>query len=337
VNVATGYSNATEDIMIKRPSSSRPFSFPSLPWWFACLAVATAFLTIANSAFAQKRYNTPDDAVTALIDAARAGSPAQLMQVLGPGSEEIVLSGDPVADAATRTQVLDAYNAQHQIMLEHQDLAVLVIGQENVPFPIPLVRQNNTWRFDAQAGRREIVRRRTGRNELSAIQTCLAYVGAQQEYAEKGSAGKGVYAKRFVSRSGEKDGLYWPALSGEDESPLGEFAAARTAEGYPAGPQRSPYHGYYYRILTRQGPNAPGGEIDYVVRGNMVGGFALVAYPAHYGNSGVMTYLVNHEGNIYEKDLGWRTAAIASGMTSFDPDHTWRRVTPAVPPASGPR
>ncbi len=312
----------TQDIMIKRRSFSRPFSFPSLPWWFACLAAATAFLAIANSAFAQKRYNTPDDAVTALIDAARAGSSEQLMQVLGPGSEEIVLSGDPVADAATRTQVLDAYNAQHQIMLEHQDLAVLVIGQENVPFPIPLVRQNNTWRFDAQAGRREIVRRRTGRNELSAIQS---------------SAGKGVYAQRFVSRSGEKDGLYWPVLSDEDESPLGEFAAARAAQGYPVGPQRSPYRGYYYRILIRQGPNAPGGQIDYVVGGKMVGGFALVAYPAHYGNSGVMTFLVNHEGNIYEKDLGWRTAAIASGITSFDPDNTWRRVTAAVPPESGPR
>jgi hypothetical protein len=147
-----------------------------------------------------------------------------------------VLSGDPVADAATRTQVLDAYNAQHQIMLEGQDLAVLVLGQENVPFPIPLVRQNNTWRFAAQAGRREIVRRRTGRNELSAIQACLTYVGAQQEYAEKGSAGKGVYAQRFVSRSGEKDGLYWPALSGEDESPLGEFAAARAAGGISRRP-----------------------------------------------------------------------------------------------------
>jgi Protein of unknown function (DUF2950) len=327
----------TQDIMIKRRSFSRPFSFPSLPWWFACLAAATAFLAIANSAFAQKRYNTPDDAVTALIDAARAGSSEQLMQVLGPGSEEIVLSGDPVADAATRTQVLDAYNAQHQIMLEHQDLAVLVIGQENVPFPIPLVRQNNTWRFDAQAGRREIVRRRTGRNEQSAIQTCLTYVGAQQEYAEKGSAGKGVYAQRFVSRSGEKDGLYWPALSDEDESPLGEFAAARAAQGYSVGPQRSPYHGYFFKILIRQGPNAPGGQIDYVVGGNMVGGFALVAYPAHYGNSGVVTFLVNHEGNIYEKDLGWRTAAIASGITSFDPDNTWRRVTAAVPPESGPR
>jgi hypothetical protein len=166
----------TQDIMIKPPSFSRAFSFPSLPSWFACLAVATAFLTIANSAFAQKRYNTPDDAVTALIDAVRAGSPAQLMQVLGPGSEEIVLSGDPVADAFALKRLLDAYNIRHQIVRPGKDQAVLVIGQEEWPLPIPLVRYNNTWRFDAQVARRELVFRRIGRNEQGAIQACLLYV-----------------------------------------------------------------------------------------------------------------------------------------------------------------
>ena len=259
------------------------------------------------------------------------------MRVLGPGSDEIVSSGDPVADAFARKRLLDAYNIRHQIVPEGKDHAVLVIGQEEWPLPIPLMRYNNTWRFDAQVARRELVFRRIGRNEQSAIQACLLYVKAQREYAKKGFAGEGVYARRLLSQPGEKDGLYWPALSGEDESPLGEFAAAAAAEGYPIEDQRNPYHGYRYRILTRQGPNAPGDEIDYLVHGKMVGGFALVAYPAEYRNSGLTTFLVNDHGNIYEKDLGSRTAAIASGMTSFDPDDTWRRVTQAVQSASGRR
>src|SRR4029453_12666718 len=320
--------------MIKRSSFPRPCSFPSLRW-LTCPAVATAFLTIANGAVAQQRYDTPDGAVAALINAARAGSPALLMRVLGPGSDEIVWSGDAVADAFARKRLLDAYNIRHQIVREGKDHAVLVIGQEQWPLPIPLMRVNNTWRFDAQAARREIVFRRIGRNEQSAIQACLLYVNAQREYAKKGFAGEGVYAQRLISRSGEKDGLYWPTPSGEDESPLDDFVAAAEAEGYSAsGRQRSPYHGYYYRILTRQGPNAPGGELDYVVRGNMIGGFALVAYPAEYRTSGLMTFLVNHHGDIYEKDLGWRTAAIASGMTSFDPDVSFNETAKAVISAS---
>src|SRR5207302_2115184 len=160
-------------------------------------------------------------------------------------------------------------------------------------FPIPLVRKDTAWRFDTAAGREEILFRRIGRNELNAIQTSLAYVDAQNEYAEKGVAGNGVYARRIVSQEGKKDGLYWPAQSGEDDSPLGELAAAAAAQGYRAGQERMPYHGYYYKILTRQGGKAPGGELDYVVGGKMIGGFALVTYPAEYGNSGITTFLVN--------------------------------------------
>ncbi len=310
--------------MIKRP---RPCSFSSLrsP---TCLAVATAFLTIADGADAQQRYSTPDAAVTALIEAVRVGTPA-LLRVLGPGSEEVVSSGDPFADAFARKRLLDSYNIRHQIVRKGKDNAVLVTGQEEWPLPIPIVRSNNTWRFDAQVARREIIFRRIGRNEQGAIQACLLYVNAQREYAKKGFAGEGVYAQRLLSQPGQKDGLYWPAQSGEDESPLGELAAAAAAEGYPITDQRNPYHGYHYRILTRQGPNAPGGEIEYLVRGNMIGGFALVAYPAEYRISGLMTFLVNHHGHVYEKDLGSRTAAIGSGMTSFDPDDTWRRGDPS--------
>ena len=331
------HSDATEDvIMIKRPSFPSPCSFPSLRWP-TCLAVVTAFLTIANGAVAQQRYNTPEAAVTALIEAVRVGAPALLTRVLGPGSDELVSSGDPVADAFARKRLLDSYGIRHRIVRQGKDNAVLVTGQEEWPLPIPLVRVNNTWRFDAQIASREIVFRRIGRNEQGAIHACLLYVNAQREYAKKGFAGEGVYAQRLLSQPGEKDGLYWPARSGEEESPLADAAAAAAEEGYPITDQRNPYHGYHYRILVRQGPNAPGGELDYVVRGNMTGGFALVAYPAQYRISGLMTFLVSHHGHVYEKELGSRTAAIASGMTSFDPDQTWRRVTQAVQSESGRR
>jgi hypothetical protein len=299
--------------------------------------MALCIAAVATGAFAQDRFGNPEDAVTALIDAVRSGAPAQVARVLGAGSRDIVASGDAVADAAARRQVLEAYDASHRIASEGADKAVLVIGREEWPFPIPLVRKDGAWRFDAVAGRDEILARRIGRNELSAIQTCLAYVDAQQEYADKGFGGSGGYARRIVSSAGKKDGLYWPAQSGEDESPLGELAAGAAAEGYRIGPQRQPYHGYYYKVLTRQGRHAPGGEVDYLVHGRMIGGFALVAYPAQYGNSGIMTFLVNHQGTIYEKDLGPRTAAIAAAMSTFNPDQSWRRAGETVQPATGTR
>jgi hypothetical protein len=261
-----------------------------------------------------------------LMGAPKAGDRPALIRVLGPGSTEVVSSGDEVADANARKRVVEAYDTKHQVVMEGADKAVLIIGNEDWPFPIPLVRKGGTWRFDTEAGRDEILFRRIGRNELNAIQAILAYVDAQQEYAEKGIGGNGVYAQRIVSQPGKKDGLYWPTQSGEDESPLGELAAAASAAGYRASQQRQPYHGYYFKILTRQGPNAPGGAIDYVVKGKMMGGFALVAYPAEYQNSGVMTFLVNHQGVVYEKDLGPNTAGIASGMTAYNPDGTWQRV-----------
>ena len=219
-----------------------------------------------------------------------------------------------------------AYDAKHNVIVEG-DKASLVIGADDFPFPIPLTRQKAGWKFDTAAGRLEILYRRIGRNELDAIQTCLAYVDAQNEYAEKDrtGAGPGVYAQRIVSSSGKKDGLYWPASDG-DASPLGELVAQASAEGYKAGAGRTPYHGYYYRILTQQGPNAPGGALNYVVKGKMIGGFALLAYPAEYGNSGVMTFLVNHSGTVYQKDLGDYTMRLVERMTWFDPDQTWKKV-----------
>src|SRR5262245_20843276 len=292
----------------------------------ACAAATITFLVTATSALAEE-YKTPEEAVAALIVAAKAADRPALMRVLGPGSAEIVSSGDEVADASARKRVIEAFDTKHRVVMEGADKAVLVIGNEDWPFPIPLVRKDGTWRFDPAAGRDEILFRRIGRNELNAIQASLAYVDAQHEYAEKGVGGNGVYAQRIVSQPGKKDGLYWPSQSAEDESPLGDLAAAASAAGYRAGQQRAPYHGYYFKILTRQGANAAGGAIDYIARGKMIGGFALVAYPAEYRNSGVMTFLVNHQGVVYEKDLGPNTASIASGMTTFNPDGTWQRVT----------
>jgi Protein of unknown function (DUF2950) len=318
--------------MISIPSNAKSRSWSSLQRQMRVAATIVS-LVFTTDALAQQRFNSPDDAFAALIAAAKAGDPTALTRVLGPEGREVVSSGDPVADASGRKRVVEAYDAKHQVVMEGADKAALVIGDEDWPFPIPLVRTSGGWQFDTAAGRDEILYRRIGRNELRSIQTCLAYVDAQQEYAEKGFAGNGVYAQRIVSGPGKKDGLYWPAQSGDDESPLGEFAAAAAAEGYRAGQQRMPYHGYYYKILTRQGPSAPGGALDYVVRGNMIGGFALVAYPAEYRNSGVMTFLVSHQGKVYEKDLGPDTARIAGSMTAFNPDSTWQQVS--EPEASG--
>jgi hypothetical protein len=306
-------------------------SLTRLSLWTA-VVLAFAPVPVAN---AQQAFKTAQEAVDALVSAGKTGDRQAVLTVLGRDGADIVSSGDPVADASARNRVIEAYDIKHQVVMEGTDKAVLVIGEEDWPFPIPLVRKDGTWRFDTVSGREEILYRRIGRNELSAIQACLAYVDAQQEYAERGIAGNGVYAQRIVSRSGKKDGLYWPAQSSEDDSPLGELAANAAAEGYRVGQDGAPYHGYYYKILTKQGLNAPGGALDYIVRGRMIGGFALVAYPAEYRNSGVMTFLVNHRGDVYEKDIGPNTARVAAGMTAFNPDSTWRRVTDAAQPSTG--
>jgi hypothetical protein len=246
--------------------------------------------------------------------------------VLGNRAGDIVESGDDVADAGTRQRFLAAYDTRHSIRAEGNKKATLILGADDFPFPIPLVNNKSGWEFDTAAGRIEILYRRIGRNELDAIQTSLAFVDAQNEYAEKDRTGEGVgvYAQRIVSSPGKKDGLFW--RDDRDPSPLGELAAQASAEGYEVGGQTAPYHGYYFRILKGQGPDAPGGALYYVVRGKMIGGFALIAYPAEYGNSGVMTFMVNHAGIVYQKDLGRRTEIIAKRINLFDPDQTWKKV-----------
>jgi hypothetical protein len=281
----------------------------------------------AVSAGAQQSFKSADEAAAALATAAKTGDRAAILTVLGPDADDIVSSGDDVADKSIRERFVQAYDEKHQIEKHGDDQALLVIGNDDFPFPIPLVRKSDAWKFDTAAGRQEVLFRRVGENELDAIQVCLAYVDAQDEYAEKDhGAGAGVYAQRVVSQPGQKDGLYWPASAGEEQSPLGELAAEATDQGYRVGEGHAPFHGYYFKILTRQGPNAPGGALDYVVKGRMIGGFALVAYPAEYGNSGVMTFVVSHAGIIFQKDLGPHTGQLAQKITAFDPDNSWTQV-----------
>ena len=298
------------------------------------LAFAIGLVTavaLFSSAGAHQRFKTPEEGADALVAAVRAGDVKTLVTVLGPGGAEIVSSGDPVADAETRKEFLEAYDKKHSVSKAGDNKAVMLLGDGDWPLPIPLVKRNDTWQFDTAAGRSEILARRVGKNEFAAIMVCLAYVDAQNEYAESGAADRGAYAQRIISSPGKKDGLYWPTEQGERPSPLGEAVASATKQGYRVG-VRAPFHGYYYNILTRQGATAPGGVADYIVRGKMIGGFALIAYPAEYGNSGVMTFLVNHDGDVYEKDLGPNTAKIASGMTAYSPDHTWHKVVDTIPP-----
>src|SRR5690349_12068483 len=295
----------------------------------AGLAAIVGLGLLIPSAHAQQSFNSPDDAAAALVAAVKSGMRQDVLKVLGAEGEDIVNSGDDVADADTRNKFVSAYDAKHSLHVEGKR-ATLIVGSDDFPFPIPLVHTKAGWEFDTAEGRQEILYRRIGRNELDAIQTSLAYVDAQNEYADKDRGdGAGVYAQRIVSTPGKKDGLFWRDDS--DPSPLGALAAEASAEGYKAGDEPSPYHGYCFRILKAQGPDAPGGALNYVVKGKMIGGFALVAWPAEYGNSGVMTFLVNHAGTVYQKDLGKRTDFVAKRLMLFDPDQTWKKIDAAKP------
>jgi hypothetical protein len=291
---------------------------------------AISFAGVAGAAHAQQRFKSPEEAVTALVAAVRANNVRDMIMVLGANGRDIVVSGDNVADQTARAAFLVAYDLKHQLLKTGEARADLVVGKNDWQLPIPLVQKGGVWQFDSVSGRREVLFRRIGRNELSAIQAALAYVDAQNDYASMNPQGLKVesYAQRIISSPGKKDGLYWPAAANEPQSPLGEAFAAATIQGYRPGVEAAPYHGYHYKVLTAQGPNAPGGAMNYLAKGNLIGGFGLIAYPAEYGNSGVMTFIVNHSGVVFQKDLGPKTARIAPRMTAFDPDPSWRRVDP---------
>lgn len=284
----------------------------------------------AQAQATQATFLSPEAAAQGLAAAAKAKDRAAVLSILGPTAKRWVLTGDDVADANDVGRFVDAYERKHGMTRATDAKAILLIGADDFPFPIPIVRTGEAWRFDAEQGREEILNRRIGRNELSTIQVLLAIVDAQREYASAERDGSGLlqYAPRLVSTPGKRDGLYWPTKAGESESPLGPLVGRATREGYrvrsdPAKP--APYHGYYFKILTAQGPDAPGGAYNYVARGKMIGGFAVLAYPAAYGNSGVKSFLVNHDGVVVEKDLGPNTTAIAGKITRFNPDKTWKK------------
>jgi Protein of unknown function (DUF2950) len=295
---------------------------------YAVVPAIIALSVLTTASHAQESYSSPEQAAAALADAVKSGSNRAILKVLGKDADDIVSSGDEVADTEMRQRFTTAYDARHSIKAEGNRKATLIVGNDDFPFPIPLFNTKSGWEFDTDAGRIEILYRRIGRNELDAIQTCLAFVDAENEYAEKDRGqGVGVYAQRFVSSPGKKDGLFW--RDDGDPSPLGELAAKASSEGYKLEGKGTPYHGYYYRILKAQGSDAPGGAVSYVASGKMIGGFALIAYPAEYGNSGVMTFMVNHAGTVYQKDLGRSTDVHAKRITSFDPDQTWKKVDTA--------
>jgi len=325
--------------MTKALTLAVALAFTALPFTSTTLAQAPAAKPKAEAAAAkpkapapsvQSTYASPEAAAKALADAVRAQDVNALFAVVGPSSRSWILSGDPVADREGWGKFLAGYEKKNSIAKSGDAKATLLVGEDEWPFPAPLVQKAGKWAFDAEAGREEVINRRVGRNELDTIQTMLAIVDAQRLYASKDPDGNGVaaYAAHFVSKPGKKDGLYWDTKPGEPESPLGPLVGEASSQGYSTQAQGSKpqaYHGYHFRILTRQGKDAPGGAYDYRVKGKLFGGFAVVAYPANYGVSGVKTFIVNHEGVVYEKDLGAATAATAAAMTHYNPDKTWQK------------
>jgi hypothetical protein len=295
----------------------------------ALLALAAVALPHAHAqADGQKTFSSSKEAVDTFIKAVRDGNTSDLLAILGPGTEEIISSSDSVADKAGRDHFLAGYDLKHSLTESSPNQLALNVGKDGWPFPIPLVQAAHQWYWDGAAGKQEILYRRIGVNELAAIDVCKGAVAAQRDYAAAGHDGlpAGIYAQRLVSEPGKQNGLYWEVKEGEIPSPAGPLLAQASSEGYGGSGKRSPYHGYYDRLLKSQGANAKGGAKSYIVDGNMTSGFAFVAYPADYRSSGVMTFLVNEDGTIYQKDLGEKTADIARQMTEYNPDKSWTLV-----------
>ena len=303
---------------------------------FALLAAAFLVAGCARkeAAPAVSGFNTPEEAAAAFVAAVQKGDVAELAKLLGPGTGDLLSSGDTVADQSDRDWFVSAYNAKHSLEADGADKRVLSVGDDAWPMPIPIVQKDGKWVLDGAAGADEIIYRRVGRNELGAIDVCRGFVSAQQEYAASGRDGDpaGIYALKLISDEGLQNGLYWPTAEDEPASPAGPFVAAAAAEGYrkAEGDARAPYHGYYFRMLYTQGANANGGAKEYFKDGLLTEGFALIAWPADYGASGVQTFIVNQDGVVFQKDLGEDTAAAVEAIQAYDPDSSW---TAIVPPA----
>ena len=304
--------------------------------WIAPGLVAVLLLlrpALAADAGPSESFASPEDGFSALTAALRDGDDARMLQVLGPAGDNLIHSGDEVADAEATQKYLSAYDAAHTVVRKTPDLAELQVGPDQWPLPLPMVQHDSKWQFDAAAGAQELVDQRIGRNELDTIQTLRAIGDAQREYAD--TVGReGVfraYAQHFFSHPGKRDGLYFATKPGEAESPLGPLLAEASAGGYDVlhpkakGPQ--PYHGYVFHMLRGQGASAPGGAMDYVVKGRMIGGFGVLAYPASWGSSGIMTFMISHDGTVWQKNLGPETARLAGAIKLFDPGAGWEKVT----------
>jgi hypothetical protein len=295
----------------------------------AAVVFAVNGICTAAAAPVQKTFPSAEDAVKAAVAAARNNDDKEMLAIFGANAKEILFSGDAVADKERRGQFIKAYDEKNRLATQKEG-TILIVGKREWPFPIPLVKKGNVWIFDTAQGKEEILNRRIGENELNVIQVMLAIVDAEREYAIKDRNRDGLleYAQKFISDPGKKNGLYWEAKQGEPQSPLGPTVARARSEGYqgklPTKPV--PYHGYYYKLLTAQGKNARGGAYNYMWRGKLIGGFGVVAYPAEYGNSGAMTFIVNHDGKVFEKNLGPNSAAVAKSMKEFNPDKTWTEV-----------
>lgn len=275
-------------------------------------------------------FATPKEGFTALVKACADKDKNAILSLLGESYGDDLFSSDEVDDQATREKFVTLCKQSARVTGDEGNRAVLLAGFERWPFPIPMVKGEKGWTFDTETGIKELLVRRVGRNELNTIEVCKTYVAAQREYASKDRDGDDVleYAQFLGSTPGAKDGLFWETAEGEEESPLGPFIASARGQGYESkrtgsGESVEPYHGYLFRILYKQGKNAPGGDYDYIIKKNMIVGFALVAYPADYGNSGVMTFIVSHTGKVFQKDLGEKTADKAKGIKKYDPDETW--------------
>jgi Protein of unknown function (DUF2950) len=298
----------------------------SLPKLAAVAALLTACFSIPSVAQqpGQKTFSSAEDASKALVTAMQNNDEKAMLEVLGPDAKRIVSSGDDTEDAQNRANFVERYQQMHRLVKEPDGTTTLYIGAHNWPTPIPLVNKGNVWYFDTEAGKKEILYRRVGRNEMSTIRVCQELVAAQKEYHSQQSE----YAQKIYSDEGQHNGLYWKAADGEPQSPIGPLVASAVAEGYAKGQggPPTPYRGYYFHILTSQGKNAPGGAKSYIVNGKMTEGFAFVAYPAEYRSSGVMTFVVGSDGVVYQKDLGKKTDVVAKAMKKYDPDSSWHKV-----------
>lgn len=300
------------------------FHWPEFLEVAALFILLTGFLSVGAMAQqpGQQTFSSPEEASMALFAAVQSNDKKALLDVLGPDARQLISSGDEAEDAHGRADFVQSYLEMHRLVREPDGTTTLYIGAKNWPTPIPLVQKASEWYFDTDAGKREILYRRVGRNELSAIRVCQELVAAEREYRRTQG---GEYARKITSDEGKRDGLYWKAAAAEAQSPIGPLVASAVAKGYASDSVLTPYRGYYFHILTLQGRSAPGGAKSYIVNGKMTEGFAFVAFPAEYRSSGVMTFMVGSDGVVYEKDLGKETDSLGQRMKTYDPDASWHK------------